>query len=56
MNMHSWVFRNRCRLSWVYRPAPPEPEPAIRPVPEGVGLVERVSDEVILHPAPRQAG
>lgn len=56
MNMHSWVFRNRCRLSWVYRPAPPEPVQAVSPAPEGAGLVERISDEVILRPVPRQAG
>ena len=68
MTMHSWVFRNRSRLRWIYGPTP-EPsselsEAELEALQEGrptyagatAGRVERDEDEVVLHPMPRRAG
>ena len=62
MTMHSWVFRNRSRLRWIYGPAPELSEGELAALQEArpkfatAGRVERVEGEVVLHPMPRRAG
>jgi len=63
MTMHSWVFRNRSRLRWIYGPAPQEARHGTVPVPAAVpqplspqaGRVEREPADAVLHPMPRRA-
>ena len=63
MTMHSWVFRNRSRLRWIYGPPPQEARrgraplcaPAAEPLPPQAGRVEREPADAVLHPMPRRA-